>query len=383
MRSFILILFLVHTLLTFGQSKKELYAMLEQNQAKFVEFEEIFQNQINEKNQEISLLKYESDSLTKKITILENSFKTEKLVSNKYLKENKSLKSELAKNADKLKKHQDTLIFLQNQLDNIRIEQSYNSKSNITVDETNDFLNSYYSNLQPLNNNSFTFKLDKIITYGDKNYYRNNSYYLEGIRPPNIINVDEFYIAYIPEGINLEEVNWNSLKRKKSISLFNSFMPKIDILKNKLLTLENNNSEEDFMFNISKSENSIDENICIQLATERVNDNSKDIFWPLRKINNETYIVLNFGMLERIGVTFLKKDDFNRVKYQYYNTDREKYSSTSSTNIESLPLKDNDYYDYSSIEAYWLVRKKNNFSKTDIGVDPRKCLFLFKLNEEV
>ena len=137
--------------------------MLEQNQAKFVEFEEIFQNQINEKNQEISLLKYESDSLTKKITILENSFKTEKLVSNKYLKENKSLKSELAKNADKLKKHQDTLIFLQNQLDNIRIEQSDNSKSNITVDETNDFLNSYYSNLQPLNNNSFTFKLNEEV----------------------------------------------------------------------------------------------------------------------------------------------------------------------------------------------------------------------------
>ena len=49
MRSYILSLFLVHTLLTFGQSKKELYAMLEQNQAKFVEFEEIFQNQINEK----------------------------------------------------------------------------------------------------------------------------------------------------------------------------------------------------------------------------------------------------------------------------------------------------------------------------------------------
>jgi hypothetical protein len=376
MRSFVLILFLVHTLLTFGQSKKELYAMLEQNQAKFVELQEIFQNQINEKNQEISLLKYEIDSLTKKITNLENSFKNEKLVSNKYLKENKSLKSELAKNADKLKKHQDTLIFLQNQLDNIRIEQSDNSKSNITVNETNDFLNIYYSNLQPLNNNSFTFKLDKIMTYGETNYNR-NSYF----SPPNIINVDEFYIVHIPEGINLEKVNWNSLKRKKSISLFNSFMPKIEILKNKLLTLENNNSEEDFMFNISKSENNIDDNICIQLATESVNDNSKDIFWPLRKINNETYIVLDIEMLERIGVTFLKKDDFDRVEYVYYK-DREKYIYTSWTNIESLPI-DNDSYDYSSKEAYWLVRKENNFSKTDIDVDPRDCLFLFKLNEEI
>jgi hypothetical protein len=376
MRSFILILFLVHTLLTFGQSKKELYAMLEQNQAKFVEFEEIFQNQINEKNQEISLLKYESDSLTKKITILENSFKTEKLVSDKYLKENKSLKSELAKNADKLKKHQDTIILLQNQLDNIKIELSDNSKSNITVDETDDFLNNYYSNFQPLNNNSFTFVLDKIMTYGEKNYYSNH-YNYKHFKPPSIFSTNEFYIGYVPYGRDLKKVNSNTLISKRPISFLNGFMPQIEVLKNKLLTLKSSKLEEDFMFNISSSDNPLDENICLELATENVDDNRKDIFWPLRNINGEIYLVLDNDKLERIGVKL--SHDLDDIEYHYFYKDGS--TGTSNKSINDLPA--DHYQQYKAKETLWLVRKRNKFLKQDTRIDPRKCLFLFKLNEEI
>ena len=90
---------------------------------------------------------------------------------------------------------------------------------------------------------------------------------------------------------------------------------------------------------------------------------------------------MNEKLLDGRTVAILVSNGFDEVEYVYYR-DREKYIYTSWTNIESLPI-DNDSYDYSSKEAYWLVRKENNFSKTDIDVDPRDCLFLFKLNEEI
>ena len=251
-----------------------------------------------------------------------------------------------------------------------RVQSSSNVVSNSTTFNSNDFLNSYYFDQIPLPNNSFSLVLSKLV-YGDKGRDRNggyydNEYYIGAVeRLPEILDVNAFtYWGVSPNTKLYEGSNLNNYVISKNSDYFNSKLPKIEVLRNKLFTIKyNGGNEESFLFNVKQIEFEDNNNqrkiLQIELANEEVkadgsNNTAKDIVWRFFAIEKECYLALTQGHLERLN---LKLFPINKDWYKY-----------------------NNGYEYITTgEEIFLSRNKDLFMDNSNYIDPKEIIYLFKL----
>lgn len=392
MRAIISILLSFTTLLALGQSKKE---QIESLQKTLQETRNTYESHIKRLGDNILELSNQRDSLDKKqISCViklneiqqENTSYAAKLNKvqkenisyvdqlNKVQKENTSYVDQLNKIQQELKRKNDSINQLQLELKAL----TSNNLANETSESTSalskaDFLNNYVVNHQPLNNNTFSFQLAKIITYDGR--------FNKGI--PSILDKDNFYITYIPEGKNITVETAKTLVSKKPISLLNSRMPQIEVLKNKLVTIKyKNGDEESLLYNYTSTKNTANEQRHITLASETVRNQSMDIVWAICEINGESYIHLSHSQLKRLKIPL--DGDIDKVDYTYRVTyDNGGFDSRSSyTDLDKLPYSSGGgRMECRTKEQLWLTLKKNNWVDVDKKIDARNCTYLFKLVE--
>lgn len=245
-----------------------------------------------------------------------------------------------------------------------------------SIGKTEDFLNNYFYNQQPLNFNSFTFQIEKIATYGKYN----------GL--PSIIDADKFYLGSLPVNTDMRTFSKNTWA--ENISTLNTFMPEIEILKNKLVTIKKNNGKEaSYLFKSSKETNpDCDPNVQIDLTSEEGSNNpfgyNQNITWPLRNINGEIYIVLGKKDFEKIGVEIGAQSIYFKdcIECEYNSSD---YLSTFFADIARSGGA-YEYEKYAAKNQCWLIQKQNAFSDKDKIINFNGCgsnmKFLFKLIEK-
>lgn len=297
---------------------------------------------------------------------------------NKVQKENASYVYQLNKIQQELKSKNDSINQLQLELKALTSNNlAYQTSESTSALSKADFLNNYVVNHQPLNNNTFSFQLAKIITY-DGRFNR------EGI--PSILDKDNFYITYIPEGKNIKVETAKTLVSKKPISLLNSRMPQIEVLKNKLVTIKyKNGDEESLLYNYESTKNTANEQRRITLASETVRNQSKDIVWAICEINGESYIHLSHSQLKRLKIPL--DGNIDQVDYTYRETYRETYdnggfdSASSYIDLGRLPYSSDFRAECRTKEKLWLTLKKNTWVDVDKKIDARDCTYLFKLVE--
>lgn len=365
-------------LIALGQSKKlqieELQTKLNRSQLNERSLEEDIK-QLND-----TLLKFENDKnlLENGISYLKNlNSENEKKKNtyavqlNKIQEESASYAAQLYTIQEELKSKKDSIKYLLLELNSITSDnldsEINNPKSKLNP---NDFLNNYVVNRKPLNNNTFSFQLVKVLTYRGEVYNRNYS-------APSIIDADNFYFQYIPEGKNINKVTEQALISQKPISFFGSLMPQVEVLKNKLVTIKyNDGSEESLLYNFKSEKNSLNENLRITLASEEVNnsynDNKGDITWKICQINGEHYISLSYQELQRLKVPL--DEELEKVNYVSNDVTYQK-----SCQIDHLPYAYGKDYINLTVEKIWLTQKKNRFVEKDTKINPNKCRYLFKL----
>ena len=267
-----------------------------------------------------------------------------------------------------------------------------NNKNKIDFENTkneNDFLNNYFNDTKQLNNNNFIFFLDKIMIGNNesKNYgrFENEINFLLYGRSDNAKTMQ-----YIPEIVNYNEFNMYGAKSmllrdaftaKDVLSLLDiqkihEYLPKIEILRNKLLTLTfADGSQESFLFNLNLGENnSYRKTLQMELATEDVEsdnskNNDKDIIWKLFMMGDECYLAMNYFQLNRI------KFPIYDIKKGVELTDGELFFHFKEDGFGGA------YNEKSSGKGFYFERKKDVFMNSNEFIDPSCMVFLFKLVE--
>jgi hypothetical protein len=171
--------------------------------------------------------------------------------------------------------------------------------------------------------------------------------------------------------------NFNNYVISKNSDYFNSKLPKIEVLKNKLFTIKyNDGSEESFLFNVKQIESEDNNNqrkiLQIELANEEVkadgsNNTAKDIVWRFFAIENECYLALTLGQLNRLNLKLISVDK-----------GLEAYSETRQTIDFTSDYR--SYYKYTTTgEGLYLSRNKDLFMDSSKYINPEKIIYLFKL----
>ena len=259
--------------------------------------------------------------------------------------------------------------------------------------QNNDFLNNYYFNQIPLPNNTFSLVLSKLVygekRIGDQDRYRYNDNYNGAVeRLPEILDSNAFtYWGVKPNVMFKSGTNISSYFFSNNSDYFNLQLPKIEVLKNKLFTIKyNDGSEESFLFNVKKIESEDNNNqrkiLQIELANEEVkadgtNNTTKDIVWRFFAIENECYLALTLGQLNRLKVKL-----FSLEKLDVYVDQVE----------GEMQLEDEDVVDANgrSINTYnkntsttgkgiYLSRNKDLYMDSSKYINPQEIIYLFKL----
>jgi len=265
--------------------------------------------------------------------------------------------------------------------------------TSIWTSDKNDFLNKYYFDQIPLPNNSFSLVLSKLV-YGDKrignsqsnlddNYQEfddNNQGEVESSvqRLPEILDANAFtYWGVKPNVMITDGTNFSNYVISKNSDYFNSKLPKIEVLKNKLFTIKyNDGSEESFLFNVKKIESKDNNNqrkiLQIELANEEVkadgsNNKAKDIVWRFFAIENECYLALTLGQLNRLNLKLISDDK----GLEAYSQNRQEIGFTK--------YFENYYKKTTTGEGIYLSRNKDLFMDSSKYIDPKEIIYLFKL----
>ena len=320
-------------------------------------------------NTTIEDLSEEISDLKRDLSELESSVSTLEKDKSKLALENEKFKTDLEeiskKNSDleaKMELYKTTL------RDSISsIHSSSNIISSNSPSNSSDFLNNYFFDQIPLPNNSFSLVLTKIM------YRTGNIYDPLMMSYSELLNLNAFNFWVVEPGLERkkdwntppeEQLGFNDIVIPKNFDYFNSKLPKIEILKNKLLTLNyNDGSEESFLFNVKQSKN-INHRKTLQfvLDIEEVENDydSRDvIFWNIWAIENECYLVLDAELLNRLKLKFLPG---GVVETSDGQTRRWSSSSGATTG-----------------DGLYLSRKKDVFMETSAYVSPSNLTFLFKL----
>jgi len=257
------------------------------------------------------------------------------------------------------------------------LQQSFVSAASGTPNDPNDFLNSYFFKPFPLENNSFSLVLSKVI-FGTSNSNNDYNSYENEIRSlPEIIPAEAMtYWGVKPKVKIMDGTKFNDFVMAQSEAYFNARLPKIQIYKNKLLTVVNKDGEEEsFLFtaNTLSEEETNNQRSAFQfnLVSEEANsdedyDKPKNLTWRFFAIQNEVYLALNYAQLSRIN-SELKEVGSLEAFSEYYER------------VVMASDFDNDYRQTTTGNGVYLSRKKDAFMKESLYIDPNDLIFLFKL----
>ena len=246
------------------------------------------------------------------------------------------------------------------------------------VADGNDFLNSYFFKPFPLENNSFSLVLSKVI-FGTSNN-SNNNYYNEQNEIqtlPEILPAAALtYWGVKPKVKITDGTEFNDFMVVQTEAYFNARLPKIQIYKNKLLTIVNKDGkEESFLFTVNPldGEGANNQRSAFQfnLVSEEANsdedyDKPKNLTWRFFAIQNEVYLALNYLQLSRIN-SELKEAGSIEAFSEYYER------------VVMANDFDSDYRQTTTGNGVYLSRKKDTFMKESLYIDPSNLIFLFKL----
>jgi hypothetical protein len=271
------------------------------------------------------------------------------------------------------------------------------SISHITLSQSTDFLNGYFANPIPLNNHTFTLSLSKVLM-GDLVSNGGDRYSSES--QASVSNLPEYLeptsLSYygIKQALITQNSEFNDLIEEKNLEWFNSQLPQIEILKNKLLSLNyKDGKSESFLFTLNKLKetNNKRKMLQLELATDDVktNDNEHkpgDIIWRILVIGNEAYLALNGAQLNRIQVklyhAFSDNDDYES---RDAGIEVIKSSGEEPNNVKMISgsnLKYNARYGFKSTgQGIYLARDKDEFMDSGYYINPRNMVFLFKLKQ--
>lgn len=272
------------------------------------------------------------------------------------------------------------------------------SISHITLSQSTDFLNGYFANPIPLNNNTFTLSLSKVLM-GDLVSNGGGRYSSESqasvVKLPEYLEPTSLSYYGIKQAVITDNIKFNQLIEEKNLDWFNSQLPQIEILKNKLLSLNyKDGKSESFLFTLKKlTENEETNNkrkmLQLELATDDVKTNdddqkSSDIIWRIFVIGNEAYLALNGFQLNRIHVKMYYAFSDSRSNYgsrRNYNG-VEVESSGRFQMIDGSRLDDYGSSGYKSTgQGIYLARDKDEFMDSGYYIDPANMVFLFKLKQ--
>ena len=242
----------------------------------------------------------------------------------------------------------------------------------------NDFLNSYFFKPFPLENNSFSLVLSKVI-FGTSNN-SNNDYYNEDNEIqslPEILPAEALtYWGVKPKVKITDGTEFNDFVVAQSLAYYNARLPKIQIYKNKLLTIVNKDGEEEsFLFtaNVLDDEGANNQRSAFRfnLVSEEANsdedfDRPKNLTWRFFAIQNEVYLALNYLQLSRINSELHETGSIEAFSEYYERV-------VMATDFDS------DYRQTTTGNGVYLSRKKDTFMKESLYVDPSDLIFLFKL----
>jgi hypothetical protein len=328
------------------------------------------------------IISKEKQLIESKINELENELKNAKTSLNTVIESNKDNQNRFSSINDSLssctKTKQmllDSIAVLKKQLNNLIGESS-------TATVSPDFLNRYFQTPIALNNNSFKFSLKGLyLVNSDNNDYYNRNSSLSYI--PELITTDK--LSFYGQKPYLDISSIDSAEEaltKVDLNYVNSFLPRIEILKNKLVTLKYiDSSEANYLLNLKQgSENNYRKTIQIELASEDVkNDGTKysdrDIIWKIFVLNNECYLALTYNQLRNI-------------KYPLFNIEKGLiFESPARNDIRQLNNSRNSYNYYNYQNYYtsyglYIQRKKDTYMSKSHFINPESAIFLFKLIED-
>ena len=336
------------------------------------------------KNENINLQESISN-LSTNSSLLEQKNKTNEVeisrINELILKNENERKRIISENKIGISKLNEIIITLKDSISGV--QSSSNVGSTSTTFNSNDFLNKYYFDQIPLPNNSFSLVLSKLV-YGVKssgnNYrdYDDDNYQGAVERLPEILDANAFtYWGVKPNVMITDGTNFNNYVIANISDYFNSKLPKIEILKNKLFTIKyNDGSEESFLFNVKQTKSEDNNNqrkiLQIELANEEVeadgsNNTAKDIVWRFFAIENECYLALTLGQLNRLNLKLISVDQ-----------GLEAYSQTNQRN-QFVTRFVSYYRNTTTGEGIYLSRNKDLFMGNSKYINPAEIIYLFKL----
>jgi hypothetical protein len=268
------------------------------------------------------------------------------------------------------------------------------SVSVVSNAQSSDFLNSYFENQTPLNNNTFSLSLSKVVL-GQKLFSEETSPVARGevLKMTEFLDVSSLTYYGISPNIKFNKNSkFEDIVLKKNFDWFISKMPKIEILKNKLVTLNYSDGEsESFLYNVKKltpleSLNNFRSALQIELATEEVNNDRENpkkgnIIWRVIVLENECYLALSGIQLNRLHLDLF---DAARGKHELSH-----YTPFSMKGIQvseagkTISISDITYASNftSTGKGIYLARTKDKFMDGDYFLNPSEMVFLFKLNQ--
>jgi hypothetical protein len=271
------------------------------------------------------------------------------------------------------------------------------STSVVTKAQSSDFLNSYFENQTPLNNNTFSFSLVGVII-GDKKLGGNNDY--SSKKDGHVVNIPELldansmsFYGVSPNIVLNSASKFNQLLVNKNLEWFNSNMPKLEILKNKLVTFNySDGNNESFLFNVKKLIDSEENNnyrkaLQLEFATEEVkkdddgnDDRSGNVVWRIFALGDETYLALSGNQLNRIHLDLFsayKKEN----NYDYQDDDRLGVQVSWGSDVRMLTQDELNQLNGAKTtgKGIYLARTKDKFMDSGYYLNPSEMVFLFKL----
>jgi hypothetical protein len=264
--------------------------------------------------------------------------------------------------------YQDLIVQLQDSL--------YSSQSTTTT--SNNFLNNYFFDQIPLPNNSFQLVLSKIV-FGDRQINNRDDYYDDDKNKGSVLHLPETldgnafsYWSVKPNVMLTDNSKFNDYIILKNKDYFDSNLPQIEILKNKLFTIiYNDDTEESFLFNVKESNPNNQRNtLKIDLANEGVENNTaNDIVWRMFAIENECYLALTYIQL-------------NRLKLNLYSYNEGIETSKSDNSYIQFTRDFSSYYSRKTTgNGIYISRNIDSYMNTSEYIKPENLIFLLKLKE--
>jgi len=252
------------------------------------------------------------------------------------------------------------------------------SNSQTTTTTSNDFLNNYFFDQIPLPNNSFQLVLSKIV-FGDRQINNRDDYYDDDKNKGSVLHLPETldgnafsYWSVKPNVMLTDNSKFNDYIILKNKDYFDSNLPQIEILKNKLFTIiYNDDTEESFLFNVKESNPNNQRNtLKIDLANEGVENNTaNDIVWRMFAIENECYLALTYIQL-------------NRLKLNLYSYNEGIETSKSDNSYIQFTRDFSSYYSRKTTgNGIYISRNIDSYMNTSEYIKPENLIFLLKLKE--